>query len=88
MPVRKASLREFPKYERKPSDPFRYNFLLSTRLYDRLVACADNYGMTTSGMLKLMINLGLVLLPYVKKPGVTVLVKDGDIQREIIVPMP
>jgi hypothetical protein len=85
---RAVQRREFPKYEKAPSDPFRYNFVLSMRLYKQLVECSDTHAMTTAGCLKLMISVMLVLLPYLKKPGTTILVKDGDIQREIIVPMP
>jgi len=62
----------------------RYNLVLPKELFDEVQKLAESRHTTVVEMLRKFIKLGLLAIQIEETPDATLLVREGDTEREII----
>jgi hypothetical protein len=66
----------------------RYNLSLPEQLYEELGREANERGVTIVELLRSFIKLGLLIMKMEKKDDVSLIIREGDVEREIILLFP
>ena len=69
-----------PKGTRLNQDIVRYSLTLNETLYSEIKSVAESKNISVLDMIRKCIKLGLMAF----EPGVTITVKRGDIEREVV----
>jgi hypothetical protein len=62
----------------------RYNLVLPEKLYDEMYAVASSHHTTVLELMRKFIKLGLLAMELQEKPDASLIIKDGNIEREIL----
>lgn len=62
----------------------RYNLVLPATLYDEVQKLAGKEQITTLELLKRFIKIGLVLTKLCQSPDASIIIRDGDKERELV----
>ena len=62
----------------------RYSLVLPERLFDEVQEIADNQNTSVLEVIRKFIKLGLVVSRVVEKPDTALILREGEIEREIL----
>jgi hypothetical protein len=68
----------------KKADTKRFNLVITQDLYDNVQQIADEQHTSVVDLLRRFIRLGLIAIELQDKPDSALIIREGDVEREIM----